>query len=311
MTIRTLLAAACALPLIAACGGDDDIYSEDPPEEGEFGVGEEEDVNDRASTEASGAEAAELPGDGPTGSEATFENRDAPSAFERDLIPLTARGTEPGWLLEISESTLDLEYDYGEQTLTAEAYERSEMDAGARFAVPDQDLRVMVREQRCTAASGMPHPYTVEVRLGERSFSGCGGETRKLLTGEAWTVTTLNGEPVTQSDTPPSIRFTQADIGGSTGCNTYRAAYTLTGETIDINPGQSTQMACSDDLMAQEEDFLAALDQVNRLRVEGEGALMLEGASASIEATRGGGSAGAAQEETGSETQGGETGGGR
>ncbi|MGJ3231374.1 MAG: META domain-containing protein [Oceanicaulis sp.] len=287
MTIRTALTAACLLPLLAACG--EDMDAETPPQEGEFGVGEEEDVNDRASTEASGIEQVDAaPGDGPPGGEASFEAPDAPSAFNEELLPFTARGNEPGWLLEITDSTLSLEYDYGQQTLSADAYERSELEDGARFAVPDEDLRVMVRDARCTAASGMPHPFTVEVRLGERSFQGCGGETRDLLVGEAYTVTALNGEPVVQSETPPSLRFTEADIGGSTGCNTYRAAYTLTGETIDISAGESTQMACAEDLMAQEEAFLAALEAVSRLRIEGEGSLRLEGETAMIEAARGG-----------------------
>ncbi|MFP4519615.1 MAG: META domain-containing protein [Oceanicaulis sp.] len=312
MTIRALLSAACALPLIAACGGEDETYDETPPQEGELGVGEEEDVNDRASTEASGAEAADLPGEGPPGGDATFEAPDAPSAFERDIVPLTARGTEPGWILEISESTMALEYDYGEQTLSTDRYESSEMDGGMSFSAPDQDLRVRVREERCTAASGMPRPFTVEVRLGERSFQGCGGETERLLTGDAWTVTTLNGEPVVQSDTPPSIRFTSEDIGGSTGCNTYRAAYTLTGETIDIAAGEGTEMACAEDLMAQEDDFLTALEAVNRIRFEGEGVLMLDGETASLELTRGedaGDSEAGARDETRDGASGGSEGG--
>lgn len=284
MTIRSLLACACTLPLLAACGG-----AGDAPQEGELGVSADEAQNDRASTEAGGAEEAgpRTLGDGRPGGDATFENRDAPSSFRRDMLPLEARGNEPGWLLTATESTLELEYDYGEQSLTADTVEVSEMADGLRLAAPDRDVRVRVRDERCTAASDMPYPFTVEVRLGDRSFTGCGGETRKLLTGEAFTVTTLNGEPVIQGATPPTVRFTQADIGGSTGCNTYRAGYALTGETIEISAGQSTQMACAEDLMAQEETFLAALGAVNRLRIEGEGSLVLEGETMSLRATRG------------------------
>lgn len=290
MTTRTLLAYVCTIPLLAACGGEGDA-----PQEGELGVSADEARNDRASTEASGAEQAgpRTIGEGDPGGDATFENRDAPSAFSREILPLEARGDEPGWLLNVTESSLELEYDYGEQTLTADTVETSEMENGLRIAAPEQDLRVMVREERCTAASGMPHPYTVEVRLGDRSFSGCGGEPRKLLTGEAWRITSINGEAVIEGETPPTIRFTQADIGGSTGCNTYRAGYALTGEEITVNPAETTQMACSDELMAQEETFLSALDQVNRLRVEGEGSLNLEGEQASLQARRGASNTGA------------------
>lgn len=287
MTARTLLAFACTLPLLAACGDEEDMYADTSPQEGELGVDADEDVNDRASTEASGMEAAELPTEGPAGGEATFEAPGAPSAYSEDFIPLTARGNEPGWILDLNQGSVEFEYDYGEQTLSAGAPQFAEIENGARFTVPDEDLRVMVTRERCTAASGMPHPYTVEVRLGERSFQGCGGETREVLTGEAWRVTALAGQPVTQGETPPTIRFTQTDIGGSTGCNTYRAAYTLNGETIDISPGQSTQMACAEELMAQESDFLDALAAVSRLSVQGEGALRLEGDGVMIEAVRG------------------------
>jgi len=281
MTIRTLLACACALPLLAACGAGEDR-----------GEDSGEDVNGRASPESSGADRAPRLSDGLLGGAASLETRAGPSAFALEIVPLTARGDEPGWVLEIGEETLSFQYDYGEQSLTADGYDMREMEGGARFTVPDStlpgaDLRVRVSDERCIAASDMPHPYTVEVRLGERSFTGCGGDTRKLLTGDAWTVTAINGEAVSPGETPPTLGFTQGDVGGSTGCNTYAAAYTLSGETIDVSPGRSTRMACAEGLMAREAQFLAALDGVSRLSVEGEGSLVLEGEVHRIEARRG------------------------
>ncbi|MEQ8435272.1 MAG: META domain-containing protein [Oceanicaulis sp.] len=289
MSIRTLLACACALPLLAACGGAGDGAGNDTDGDGA----------ERAAPEGSRAAPAPALSDGLLGGPETSETVEtgaAPSAFSRAIIPLVARGNEPGWLLEIGEETLSFQYDYGEQSLTADSYAMAEMEGGVRFTVPDSttpgspspgaDLRVRVSDERCTAASGMPHPYTVEVRLGERSFTGCGGETSDLLTGASWTVTAINGEPVTGAETPPTIGFTRSDVGGSTGCNTYAATYTLTGETIDIRPGRSTRMACAEDLMAREAQLLAALDGVNRLSLEGDGSLVLEGEVHRIEASR-------------------------
>lgn len=284
MSIRTLLACAFALPLLAACGGAGD------------GAGDTDgDGAERAAPESSSAAPAPTLSDGLLGgpeSSETNETGGAPSAFSRKIIPLLARGDEPGWVLEIGEETLSFQYDYGEQSLTADSYAMAEMEGGARFTTPDSpspdaDLRVRVSDERCTAASGMPHPYTVEVRLGERSFTGCGGETQDLLTGEAWTVTAINGAPLTGAETPPTLGFTRSEVGGSTGCNTYAAAYTLTGETLDISPGRSTRMACAEDLMAGEAQFLAALDGVNRLKLDGEDSLILEGEIHRIEARRG------------------------
>jgi len=281
MSIRTLLACAFALPLLAACGGA-----------GEDRSGE---TVGRAAPESSRASPAPTLSDGLLGgpeTSQTVETGGAPSAFARAIIPLLARGNEPGWMLEIGEETLSFQYDYGEQSLTADSYAMRDMEGGVRFTLPDSpspeaDLRVRVSDERCLAASGMPHPYSVEVRLGERSFTGCGGETSALLTGEAWTVTAINGAPVNQPEAPPTLRFTRGEVGGSTGCNTYAAAYTLSGETIDVSPGRSTRMACAEGLMAREAQFLAALDGVSRLSVEGEGSLVLEGEVHRIEARRG------------------------
>ncbi len=277
MSIRTLLACAAILPLLAACGGG----GEDEP--GEAG--------ERPAAEASRPDSAPRLSDGLLGGAESFEAGAAPSAFARAIIPLTARGNEPGWLLEIGEETLSFQYDYGEQSLTADRYEMREMEGGARVTVPDSatpgaDLRVRVSDERCLAASGMPHPYTVEVRLGERSFTGCGGDTRTLLTGDDWTVTAINGEPVSEVETAPTLGFTHGEIGGSTGCNTFGAAYTLTGETIDVSPARTTRMACAEGLMAREAQLLAALDGVSRLSLEGDGSLVLEGEVHRIEASR-------------------------
>ncbi|MGX6648350.1 META domain-containing protein [Maricaulaceae bacterium MS644] len=282
MTNRILLACAFALPLLAACGGAGGSAEDTADGDG----------TERAAPEGSSAAPAPTLSDGLLGGPQTVEAGGAP-AFARAIIPLTARGNEPGWVLEIGEETLSFQYDYGEQSLTADSYAVREMEGGARFttpgsASPDADLRVRVSDERCLAASGMPYPYAVEVRLGVRSFTGCGGDTRDLLTGEVWTVTAINGAPITGAEAPPTLSFTQGEVGGSTGCNTYAAAYTLTGETIDIRPGRSTRMACADALMAGEAQFLAALDGVTRLSLEGDDSLVLEGEVHRIELARGG-----------------------
>ncbi|XBQ14930.1 MAG: META domain-containing protein [Oceanicaulis sp.] len=284
---RALFAAACALPFAAACG-EDDMYADTEPQEGEFAVGEEEDVNDRASTEASGAESAELPIEGRPGGEATLEAPDAQASGDRALLPFTARGTEPGWILEMAGSTTQFEYDYGQQQVRLRTPEPRETSEGIVFQAQDEPFTARLTEERCTAASGMPHPFTVEVRYQDQTFQGCGGEPRELLTGDKWTVTAIGDMTVEGADTPPSIRFSEDDAGGSTGCNTFRAGYALTGETLTIEPAETTQMACSETAMRIEERFLDALDSVERIVIEGDGALTLQGPGASIEARRGG-----------------------
>lgn len=281
---RALFAAACVLPLAAAC--EDQMYEETEPQEGEFAVGEDEDVNDRASTEASGAEQAELPMDGRPGGEATLDAAQPQSGGEADLLPFTARGNEPGWVLEMAGDQTRFDYDYGEQTVSFPTPERAGPENGPiRFEAPDRDFSAVLTRERCTSDSGMPYPFTVEVSYQGEPYRGCGGEPNAVLTGAPWRVVSIGGEDVPQTDTPPTIRFAETDAGGSTGCNTWRGGYTLTGETLTFEATATTRMACPEEIMALEQRFMDALSEVDRPALNGE-ELRLEGGGTAIVARR-------------------------
>ena len=53
--------------------------------------------------------------------------------------------------------------------------------------------------------------------------------------------------------------FTADSVFGSSGCNDYNGAYTLTGTTLKIGPLATTRKACDQPLMDQETAFLTAL----------------------------------------------------
>ena len=59
------------------------------------------------------------------------------------------------------------------------------------------------------------------------------------------------------------------NISGNSGCNTYRGAYTVTGDQITIGPLATTRMACPQEIMDQETQYLAALQSAATYRVEG------------------------------------------
>jgi heat shock protein HslJ len=48
-------------------------------------------------------------------------------------------------------------------------------------------------------------------------------------------------------------------ISGSSGCNSYAGTYTVDGNSISISELATTRLACADDVMQQEQEFLAAM----------------------------------------------------
>ena len=59
--------------------------------------------------------------------------------------------------------------------------------------------------------------------------------------------------------------FRLKTVSGSSGCNTYQGPYTTDGKVAAIGPLAGTQIACPDDVMAQEQAFLKDLQGVGRL----------------------------------------------
>ncbi len=66
-----------------------------------------------------------------------------------------------------------------------------------------------------------------------------------------------------------SFSFNDGTVAGNAGCNTFRASYSTQGSNIKIGPAATTRRACADELMAQERDFLAALESAVKWSIEG------------------------------------------
>jgi heat shock protein HslJ len=58
-----------------------------------------------------------------------------------------------------------------------------------------------------------------------------------------------------------TLTFQDGQVGGSTGCNSFSAAYTVDGQKLTVEQGMSTMMACEEPIMAQEQAVLANLNQ--------------------------------------------------
>jgi heat shock protein HslJ len=93
------------------------------------------------------------------------------------------------------------------------------------------------------------------------------------LEGASWVVTGYNNgrsgvvSPVAGSRI--TLTFSNGMVSGTAGCNTFRAAYSTEGSRITIQPAVTTRKACGDEVMAQERQFLAALQSSVTFRVEG------------------------------------------
>ncbi|NCJ05127.1 META domain-containing protein [Synechococcales cyanobacterium C] len=130
--------------------------------------------------------------------------------------------------------------------------------------------------------------YTQQAQPESTDVVSSPNETIATLEHTLWSLTHYrtpagNTVPAQTFVTPASIQFREGRVGGNATCNRFFGDYTLDGETLSIQSGGATLMACPEELMAQEQGFFAALEQVRgtaiangELRLlDGEGAVLL------------------------------------
>jgi heat shock protein HslJ/membrane-bound inhibitor of C-type lysozyme len=194
--------------------------------------------------------------------------------------PLKARGNEPGWLLEIG--SLQMRFTSADGAVSRAAATPSPVSltgGGGRTYTARTGANPFVavlRDGVCRdSMSGLPHPLSAQVTVGDRRFSGCGGEPSALLQGAAWSVDDIAGTAL-QDRARVTIGFGSAgEVSGRSGCNTYRGEYTVTGEGIVFSRMAGTMMACPPPLMAEERAFNELITQVKRFDISADGALLL------------------------------------
>ncbi len=96
------------------------------------------------------------------------------------------------------------------------------------------------------------------------------------LSGSSWLLTsfeTEGEETLALPDSAVPLEFeTAGKAGGNAGCNYYGADYEVSDSTLTFGPIESTAMDCEDDeLMAQEQRFLAALQSANEFELAENG----------------------------------------
>jgi len=96
------------------------------------------------------------------------------------------------------------------------------------------------------------------------------------VVGKEFSVTVIKGNIIEASKLEnglPKITFGENGIlTGFTGCNTFNGSYKLESNLLSLEPGSITKMMCYD---LTEMDFLNALKEVTRWKLEGNNLYLL------------------------------------
>lgn len=198
--------------------------------------------------------------------------------------PLSGRGIEPGWHIEIGEDRIELVSDYGQTETEAELIQRGSSGRTTRFRGLGRHGPILAAFERRTCpnpATGMPHPYALRVQFEGGELRGCAGQPRDLLLSREWVVTAVDGEAIAHADRGAederiTLRFdVEGRVSGRAVCNRYFADYTLSPERLDIERPAATLMACPDADMQLERRFLELLAATRRFEIDPDGRLIL------------------------------------
>ena len=120
---------------------------------------------------------------------------------------------------------------------------------------------------------GWPRPLEIEEHSHAAMAQAYAAGAANPLVGE-WNVTGYNNgkqavvSPV--AGTTLTATFTESEVSGSSGCNTFTGSYTLDGDKLTVGPLASTMKACVDDaVMDQEAQFLTALQTPTTVELNG------------------------------------------
>jgi polar amino acid transport system substrate-binding protein len=106
------------------------------------------------------------------------------------------------------------------------------------------------------------------------------------LAGTNWAVTAFAQGPdlaMPLPDTNLTLLFSpEGQVNGSSGCNTYRASYTVEGSFLAITPPLGTSIMCEPEVMEQETAFLAALVSAGSFEIQGNNLYIADASGARV-----------------------------
>ncbi|MBE0487821.1 MAG: META domain-containing protein [Halomonas sp.] len=200
--------------------------------------------------------------------------------------PVHATGNEPPWIASIEGDQLTLITEYGATTRTAPVVNAHRGVSVTRYRAAGDELAVSlnIRSEVCNdSMTGMPHPYSASLASPQGVLHGCAGQPSDLLAKHAWKVTMLDGQ-APLSEPSMTIQFLPEDgiVAGSSSCNRFNAPYTLTGERLELSNIAGTMMLCSEEIMAQEQEFKRVLSGIEGFDIDADGMLELRGSEGQL-----------------------------
>lgn len=207
----------------------------------------------------------------------------APLAAQTYPENVSAAGNEPFWRVDVADGQFTLrrpDFD----TLVLSVTSRTTTDDGglvieATMASPSFRATLTLSPGPCSdTMADQTYPFSAEVAMGDSAMTGCGGDPATLLTAvEEWTVTEIAGAPV-----PEGLEVTigfddDGGLFGTGGCNRMRSTYEITGEGLSLGAGATTMMACPEEIMTVEQNYLRALESVTSFDIGEDGELILRG----------------------------------
>jgi heat shock protein HslJ len=92
------------------------------------------------------------------------------------------------------------------------------------------------------------------------------------LDTSVWTLAMINNKPLLPG-TAITMQFKNGELAGFAGCNTYQGKYTADlnddgSYTITVGPLTTSRLACPQDIMQQEQEYLTSLQQATRAAVQ-------------------------------------------
>ena len=101
------------------------------------------------------------------------------------------------------------------------------------------------------------------------------GPAQNPLDATSWRLVSIQNENGDVVDSVPgsvvTLGFQTDNAAGMAGCNNYSGSYSVSGDGLKFGPLNTTRQACPDvNVMKQESTYLAALEKVERFKMESD-----------------------------------------
>jgi heat shock protein HslJ len=111
-------------------------------------------------------------------------------------------------------------------------------------------------------------------------FAPRGSAQPLSLEGPSWRLTSITSGGAVSSPIAgtmvDAVFSADGTVAGSAGCNRYHGPFSASGGTMSIGPLAATKMMCAEDVMTQEQAFLAAMGEVAGYTITGRTLTLLD-----------------------------------